>query len=124
MYLEYAAGRKATAAAITTGQLRGVAATPMAVRAWRPMSSPNASTIRREAPLTTLVVRSKPGAASTKPSTRSQAATRSSEPMARLRLAMAARAASRAACAACSGVTSAPTGPKGPTMAPSGACGP
>ena len=58
-------GRKASSAAITTGQLSGVAATPMAVRAWGAISAPKMSARSREQPLTAFVVRSKFGATST-----------------------------------------------------------
>ena len=73
------------AASTSTAASSGSAATPTVVRAWRPLS-PNAATIRSEAPFITLGPSAKPGAELMKPPSRTTRAILSRSPSAGLEL--------------------------------------
>src|SRR5579863_5772762 len=88
----------------------GSADTPTVVRACRPLS-PNAATIRSEAPLSTFGPSRKSGAELTKPPRRTTRATLSRSPIAALTCARRLIAQPRAAAAPCSMVTPAPSLP-------------
>src|SRR5204863_9229385 len=72
--------RRATTASTSTGIPAGSSATPIALRAQRPRSSPYTSTTRSVKPLITAGWSPKPGAERTSPSTLTQRSTASSEP--------------------------------------------
>src|SRR5205823_5922742 len=70
----------ATVASTSTGMPAGSSATPIALRAQRPRSSPYTSTTRSVKPLITAGWSPKPGAERTSPRTLTQRSTASSEP--------------------------------------------
>src|ERR1700730_10693342 len=94
----------------STAASAGSEATPTVVRAWRPLS-PNASTIRSEAPFSTFGPSRKSGAELTKPPSRTTRTTLSRSPSAALICASRLMAQPRAAALPCSMVTPAPSLP-------------
>src|SRR6266478_2771162 len=94
----------------STAASAGSEATPTVVRAWRPLS-PNASTIRSEAPFSTFGPSRKSGAELTKPPSRTTRTTLSRSPSAALICASRLMAQPRAAALPCSTVTPAPSLP-------------
>src|ERR1700730_10160704 len=94
----------------STAASAGRAATPTVVRVWRPLS-PNAATIRSEAPFKTFGPSRKSGAELTKPPSRTTRTTLSRSPSAALICANRLMAQPRAAALPCSKVTPAPSLP-------------